>query len=148
MEVLISEVHGHRCLKRILFDLKMINQLDRKELLKVVDLVVSLVKKCSEHEDNSLPPMLHEMVKIVKDVDEEKPRTQHLTKNKIISLSDHDEQYFALLKIENTIKDLRKLTPQTKQLLLINLDEILEIVVLSSAIDSADSYDGPFSKSH
>ncbi|CAG8526884.1 15115_t:CDS:10, partial [Dentiscutata heterogama] len=135
MEVLISEVHGRRCLKRMLFDLNILNQLDRKELLRAVDLVVSLVEKCSEHEDvssqlsdgfstykacaalletlksyqnskhtplisdNSLPPMLQDMVKIIRDVDEEKPRTQHLTKNKMISLSVQDEQYFALLKM-------------------------------------------------
>lgn len=156
MEVLISEVHGHRCLKRILFDLKMINQLDRKELLRAVDLVVSLVEKCSEHEDvssrlsegfskykacvalleslknyqsyqnskhapliskNSLPPMLHEMDKIIKDVDEEKPRTQHLTKKKMISLSDHDEQYFSLLKmsVPHKVSDLPNILGSLEQ---------------------------------
>ena len=52
LEVLISEVYGCQCLKRILFDFNMINQIERIELLKAVDVVAALVEKCPEHEDN------------------------------------------------------------------------------------------------
>jgi len=49
--VLISETYGHRCFKRILFDFNMIIQIEQEELLKAVDVVATLVEKCSEHKD-------------------------------------------------------------------------------------------------
>jgi len=52
LEILISEVYGFRCLKRILFDFNMINRIERIELLKAVDVVAAFVEKCPEHEDD------------------------------------------------------------------------------------------------
>ncbi|RIA97743.1 P-loop containing nucleoside triphosphate hydrolase protein [Glomus cerebriforme] len=52
LEVLVSEVYGRRCLKRILFDFNMINQIERIELLKAVDIVAALVEKCPEHKND------------------------------------------------------------------------------------------------
>ncbi|RIA97760.1 P-loop containing nucleoside triphosphate hydrolase protein [Glomus cerebriforme] len=52
LEVLVSEVYGRRCLKRILFDFNMINQIERVELLRAVDVIAALVEKCSEHKND------------------------------------------------------------------------------------------------
>ncbi|RIA95504.1 hypothetical protein C1645_480447 [Glomus cerebriforme] len=58
LEVLISETPGRHCLKRILFEFNMINEIDQKELLKAIDLVISLLEKCDEH--NNVSPKLLE----------------------------------------------------------------------------------------
>lgn len=51
--VLISENYGHRCLKRILFDFNIIIHIEQEKLLKAVDVVATLVEKCSEHKNVS-----------------------------------------------------------------------------------------------
>lgn len=53
LEVLISESSGRYCLKRILFDFNMINEIEQNELLIMVDTTASLLKKCSNHKDVS-----------------------------------------------------------------------------------------------
>ncbi|GBB94135.1 hypothetical protein RclHR1_00230013 [Rhizophagus clarus] len=49
LDVLISEIYGYYCLKRLLFDFNMINQIEQTELLKAVDIVADLLVKCPEH---------------------------------------------------------------------------------------------------
>ncbi|RIA86623.1 hypothetical protein C1645_325835 [Glomus cerebriforme] len=51
LEVLVSGPSGHHCINRILFDFKMINQFERKELLKAVNVVAALLEECSEHNE-------------------------------------------------------------------------------------------------
>lgn len=62
--VMITETYGHRCIKRILFDFNMIIRIEQEELLKAVDVVATLVEKCSEHED--VPSRLSEGFSIYK----------------------------------------------------------------------------------
>jgi hypothetical protein len=62
--VLISENYGRRCLKRILFDFNMIIRIEQEELLKAVDIVATLVEKCSEHKD--VPSQLSESFTLYK----------------------------------------------------------------------------------
>ncbi|CAG8602771.1 13353_t:CDS:2 [Rhizophagus irregularis] len=50
--VLISENYGHRCLKRILFDFKIIIHIEQEKLYKALG-VVSALEKCSEHKNVS-----------------------------------------------------------------------------------------------
>jgi hypothetical protein len=52
LEVFISEIYGYHCLKRILFDFNMINRVEQIEMLKAVDIVADLVKKCPERVNN------------------------------------------------------------------------------------------------
>ncbi|GBB97473.1 hypothetical protein RclHR1_00030030 [Rhizophagus clarus] len=115
LEVLISEVHGYNCLKRMLFDFNMINRIDQLELLKAVDLVAALVEKCPEHKNDlllskgftvnkacstlleTLPPMFK--------IDNEEQhwngeRADSNFKNNLRSLSDKYKQYFALLRMK------------------------------------------------
>lgn len=49
LEAFVSEIYGYHCLKRILFDFNMINQIEQIEILKAVDIIAALVKKCPEH---------------------------------------------------------------------------------------------------
>ncbi|CAG8473742.1 16950_t:CDS:10 [Dentiscutata heterogama] len=56
--VLISELPGNRCLKRILFSHKIINRIERDELLKAVETIEVLIDKCSEHDCSSLIEIL------------------------------------------------------------------------------------------
>ncbi|RIA86765.1 hypothetical protein C1645_318131 [Glomus cerebriforme] len=51
LEVLVSQVYGHRCFKRILFDFNMINRIKQIELLKAIDVIVALIEKCTEHKN-------------------------------------------------------------------------------------------------
>ncbi|CAI2170806.1 19767_t:CDS:2, partial [Funneliformis geosporum] len=52
--ILVTSPPGRRCFKRILFDFKMINQIEQEQLLSSVDIVAALVEKCSEHKEVSL----------------------------------------------------------------------------------------------
>ncbi|CAG8557498.1 4389_t:CDS:2 [Acaulospora colombiana] len=47
--ILVSEAFGRHCLKRVLFDFNMINRIESDELLRVADVIVSLVDNCSVH---------------------------------------------------------------------------------------------------
>ncbi|PKY41812.1 hypothetical protein RhiirA4_396541, partial [Rhizophagus irregularis] len=49
LEVLLSESSGRYCLKRILFEFNMINEIEQNDLLNAVDMAASLLKKCSNH---------------------------------------------------------------------------------------------------
>jgi hypothetical protein len=53
LEVLISESSGRHSLKRILFEYNIINEIEHHEILNAVDMVASLLKKCSNHKDVS-----------------------------------------------------------------------------------------------
>ncbi|RHZ88681.1 hypothetical protein Glove_21g295 [Diversispora epigaea] len=54
--ILISSAPGHHCFKRILFDFNLINQIEKDELLKAVDIIAALIEKCYEH--NEISPQL------------------------------------------------------------------------------------------
>jgi hypothetical protein len=54
--VLISEAPGRLCIKRVLFNFNMINDIEQKDLLKAVDIVASLLEKCFDHE-NAMPKL-------------------------------------------------------------------------------------------
>ncbi|CAB4428030.1 unnamed protein product [Rhizophagus irregularis] len=51
LEVLLSESSGRYCLKRILFEFNMINEIEQNDLLNAVDMAASLLKKCSNHKN-------------------------------------------------------------------------------------------------
>ncbi|CAG8590657.1 6704_t:CDS:1 [Acaulospora morrowiae] len=51
--VLVSEAPGKRCIKRVLFDFNMIEQIEWKKLLKAEDIIAALVEKCYEHKEIS-----------------------------------------------------------------------------------------------
>ncbi|PKY21480.1 hypothetical protein RhiirB3_409485 [Rhizophagus irregularis] len=53
LEVLLSESSGRYCLKRILFEFNMINEIEQNDLLNAVDMAASLLKKCSNHKNAS-----------------------------------------------------------------------------------------------
>ncbi|RGB26056.1 hypothetical protein C1646_434014 [Rhizophagus diaphanus] len=115
LEVLISEVYGYHCLKRMLFDFNMVNQIDQRDLLKAVDLVAVLVGKCPEHKNDllsegytiykacsalleTLPPMFK--------IDN---KEQHRNRRRAdVPLSINDKQHLALLgmKIPQKPSDL------------------------------------------
>ncbi|CAG8729334.1 2005_t:CDS:1, partial [Funneliformis caledonium] len=159
--ILVTSPPGRRCIKRILFDFRMINQIEQEQLLSSVDIVASLVEKCSEHKEvsprqeegfsaykactalletlkshqtaekislsnrkNSLPPMLHDMVKF----DNKESRSQHWNRKRAatsanihstnsVSMSIKDEQYLNLLgmsvpqkptDVHNLLRELEK----------------------------------------
>lgn len=106
LEVLISEVYGYHCLKRILFDYNMINQIDQRELvLKAVDLVVALVEKCPEHKNDLLLSEGYTVYKACSALLETLPPN---FLNNSIPLSIKDKQHLALLgmKIPQKSSDL------------------------------------------
>jgi hypothetical protein len=96
LEVLISETHGYYCLKCMLFDSKIINQIDQIELLKAVDLVVALMEKCPEHKDYLL---LSEGFTVYKACSELLETLSPMFKidNLVSPLSVRDKQHLALL---------------------------------------------------
>ncbi|CAG8492712.1 7239_t:CDS:10 [Diversispora eburnea] len=62
--ILISGAPGRRCFKRVLFDFELSNQIERDELIKAVDIIMTLVEKCYDHKDIS--PRLSEVFPIYK----------------------------------------------------------------------------------
>jgi hypothetical protein len=107
--VLISETYGHRCLKRILFDFNIIEQ--QEEQLKTVNVVTTLVEKCSKHNDVSkafsiykacttLLKVLNDTVKLNDNKESKKKRTDNNIPNNSTFLSTGYEQYLDLLKMK------------------------------------------------
>ncbi|CAB4422205.1 unnamed protein product [Rhizophagus irregularis] len=107
LEVLISETYGFRCLKRILFDFNLINQIEQLELLlKAVDAVAALAEKCPEH-INDLS--LSEGYKACTALLETLRNCRADSKNNLIPLlSIRDQQHLALLgmKMPQKLSDL------------------------------------------
>lgn len=99
LEVLISEIYGFRCLKRILFDFNLINQIEQLELLlKAVDTVAALAEKCPEH-INDLS--LSEGYKACTALLETLRNCRADSKNNLIPLlSIRDQQHLALLRMK------------------------------------------------
>ncbi|CAG8439004.1 8533_t:CDS:10 [Acaulospora morrowiae] len=62
--VLVSEAPGKRCIKRVLFDFNMIEQIEWKKLLKAEDVIAALVEKCYEH--NEISPKLSQEFSVYK----------------------------------------------------------------------------------
>jgi len=57
--ILVTAPPGRRSIKRVLFEFSMINRIEQEELLKSVDIIATLVDKCSEHKEVS--PRLSEV---------------------------------------------------------------------------------------
>lgn len=116
LEVFISEVYGHHCLKRILFDFDMVNQIDQGELLKAVDLVAALVGKCPEHKNDLVLSEGYTVYKACSALLETLPpmckignKEQHWNRKRAdVPLSIKDKQHLALLgmKIPQNPSDL------------------------------------------
>ncbi|CAG8567860.1 13873_t:CDS:10 [Dentiscutata erythropus] len=60
--VWISDRPGRYCIKRILFDFKMIEKIESNKVLRAVDMVASLMENCSDHRNDTskLPERLSE----------------------------------------------------------------------------------------
>ncbi|CAG8508973.1 11648_t:CDS:10 [Diversispora eburnea] len=53
LQILISSPPGHHCFKRVLFDFNLINQIEKDEMLKAVDIIAALIEKCYKHKEVS-----------------------------------------------------------------------------------------------
>lgn len=97
LEVLISEAYGFRCLKRILFDFNMINQIEQIELLKAADIVAALVEECPERMNDLT---LSEGFSVYKACTALLKTLRNYQSNNLFPLSIKDQQHLALLKMK------------------------------------------------
>lgn len=131
LEVLISEIYGFRCLKRILFDFNLINQIEQLELLlKAVDAVAALAEKCPEH-INDLS--LSEGYKACTALLETLRNCRADSKNNLIPLlSIRDQQHLALLgmKMPQKLSDLPHFLTALEQRKIESFQVIIVLFVL------------------
>ncbi|GES72918.1 hypothetical protein RCL_jg15567.t2 [Rhizophagus clarus] len=103
LEVLISEIYGFRCLRRILFDFDVISQIEQIELLKAVDLVAALLEECPEHinvsssEGFSIYKACTTLLETLINFMDDKEQYCNRKRNSLIQLSIKDQQHLELL---------------------------------------------------
>ncbi|CAB4488006.1 unnamed protein product [Rhizophagus irregularis] len=155
LEVLISELYGYHCLKRILFDFNLIKHIEQVELLKAVDIVADLVEKCPEHVNNlslsegfSVYKACTALLRTLRDYESVDNKEQHwhrrqtVGKNSLFPLSIKDEQHLTLLgmKMPQKLSDLPHFSRALEQRKIDSFENLMELFPCISCQRQALNY--------